>query len=91
MLIVSVHLHSAITGKVSEIARMQIVNDGTGVGELGHYRCRSYRGRDTNQLNNCTISRQGEVKNYQRRKLHVWNLVARSLERMGYGWPGIER
>jgi hypothetical protein len=91
VLIVRVELHSGITGKVTEIARMEIINDGTGIGSMGHYTCRSFRGRDHNQLNNRTTSRTGVVKNYPRRKLHVWNLVARSLERMGYGWPGIER
>ena len=85
MLVVSVELHSAITGQVTEIARMHIANDGTGIGRLGHYDVKSLRGNTEKQLNKRTPQRQARVLNYPREELHVWNLVARALERLGYG------
>lgn len=37
MIVVKVELHSAITGKVSEIGRMEICNTGEGTSEVGEY------------------------------------------------------
>lgn len=85
MLIVRVELHSAITGQVTEIARMEICNDGTALNsQVGNYDVRTLRGRDSATLNKRTIQRKGKVLNYRRQALHVWNLVQLSLTRMGY-------
>lgn len=91
MLVVRVELHSAITGKISEIARMIIANDGTGHGSSGNYWGRAAKGviegdtmippaimHDSRKL------RHAEVKEYARKSLHVWNLVSRMLSAMGY-------
>lgn len=88
MLIVKVELHSAITGKKTEIARMMIDNIG-GDETRGDYRCRIYRGRDKRaltsaMLRNSTV-REGRVLGHRRLALHVWHLVAKALAAMDYG------
>lgn len=85
MLIVRVELHSAITGQVSEIARMRIFNDGTGDRDHGNYKGRTFRGRDAAALDTQVKVRDGEVKQYARLNHHVWNLVAKMLKVMKYG------
>ena len=84
MLVVRVELHSAITGRVSEIARMNIANTGGGTGKNGDYRCETLRGRDKAVLDRRQVQREGKVLNYPRVSIHVWHLVARALVAMGY-------
>lgn len=83
MLVVRVELHSAITGKVTEIARMIIGNVG-GSKNLGDYVCRTYRGRSAEDLDKRAVQRSGKVETYPRLSLHVWHLVGRCLVSMGY-------
>lgn len=88
MIVVKVELHSAITGKVTEIARAVIHNVG-GTNTHGDYKCFTLRGRDAEALEknmrNCGHHvRDGAVSAYPRLALHVWNLVARSLASMRY-------
>lgn len=85
MLIVRVELHSAVNGRVTEIARLVIANDGTGSKTVGNYRGHAYRGRAASQLDRRVVTRTGSVRDYPRLRLHVWNLVARMLSSMGYG------
>lgn len=85
MLIVRVELHSAITGEITEIARMHIANCGDSPTiTLGIYDCITYKGRDSGALDNCLVSHEGEVLKYHRLSSHVWNLVARCLAAMNY-------
>lgn len=84
MLIVRIELHSAVTGQVSEIARMEIVNDGTGTQTRGNYKCRVLRGRCAAEFNRRTVAKSGKVNNYPRLRLHVWNLVCCALDAIGY-------
>src|SRR5690348_5419520 len=50
MIIVRVELWSAITGAKTELARMCIVNDGTGTAARRNYFGKTFRGRSTAQL-----------------------------------------
>ena len=84
MIIVRVELHSAKTGKVTELARMCMANSDTGTETHGNYHGSTYVGRDTAALNRRQVSRQGTVEGYARKQLHVWNLVNRMLTSMGY-------
>jgi hypothetical protein len=91
MLVVRVELESAITGEMSEIARMIIANDGTGTGDRGNYWARAAKGTVQNDhmipaaiMHESRKLRHAEVKDYPRQSLHVWNLVARMLQAMGY-------
>ena len=88
MIIVRVELHSAITGETTELARMMIDNIG-GSQNLGDYRARTYRGRNTEALNRGSVQREGRVLRHARLREHVWNLVGKALSSMGYGNPGV--
>lgn len=86
MLVVKVELYSAITGKITEIARMMIYNEG-GPRTLGDYGVAVYRGRDEDTLNKKTVIRRAKVKNHPRLREHVWNLVTKALVAAGYKEP----
>lgn len=88
MLVVRVELHSAITGEVTEIARMDIANVG-GSQAHGDYHGVTYRGRRA--LDEAAWGPQrlpplrwGSIANYPRLTRHVWHLVSRMLNSMGY-------
>lgn len=83
MIIVRVELHSAITGKITELARMAICNVG-GTADRGDYSCETFRGRSRTTLDDRRRQRSGSVKGYPRLKIHVWHLVARALAAMNY-------
>jgi hypothetical protein len=83
MIVIRVELHSAVTRKVTEIARMHITNIG-GSRQVGHYSARTYRGRSSEQLSRGEVQRQDSIRNYPRLSLHVWHLVARALVAMKY-------
>lgn len=88
MLIVRVELWSAITGKVTEIARMQIANDGAASAtnpRLGDYVARTFTGRDTAALDRGRVTRTGHVRRWPRLDRHVWGLVHAALDACGYG------
>ena len=84
MIIVRVELHSAITGAVTELARMRICNDGSGSATHGNYSGSTFRGRDKAALDRAIVSRSAGLSDYPRQSQHIWNLVARMLQRMGY-------
>lgn len=79
MLVVKVELHSAVTGEISEIARMRIYNDSSGTRTRSHYVGDVFRGRSFEALDKTTVHKSGTVKNWPRLDRHVWNLVATML------------
>jgi hypothetical protein len=90
MLVIKVELHSAISGEVSEIARMVVDNIG-GTTNKGDYRVRTLRGRSRDSLEKAMLSlpigaqREARVLGHPRLREHVWNLVAKALFAMNYG------
>jgi hypothetical protein len=87
MLIVRVEMHSAVTGEVTEIARMEIVNDGTSnFHNIGHYWVRTLRGRTKADLDRRNIIKESRIEDWPRMRKHVWCLVSKALGRLGYGW-----
>lgn len=84
MIVIRVELHSAATGKVTELARAHICNVG-GDARRGDYDCLTLRGRSKELLDRGTAQRRGSVKGYPRQAIHVWNLVAEALIAMRYG------
>lgn len=84
MIIVSVHLASAVTGEVTELARLYIDNIG-GTRQLGDYRVRTLRGRSSAAFARAQVQREGRVEKHPRLREHVWNLVANALSATGYG------
>lgn len=85
MIVVSVSLHSAVSGETIELARMELANDGTGTSARSSYDGKVLTGRSRLALNMGRVLKLGRVENYPRQRLHVWNLVARMLSQMGYG------
>jgi len=83
MIIIRVELHSGVTHKVTEIARMRISNIG-GTRERGDYRAETFRGRSAQQLARLIRQRAATISDYPRLSIHVWHLVARALVGMGY-------
>lgn len=84
MIIIRVELHSAITHKITELARMCIANDGTGNHSLRNYNGFVYRGRDKKALDKVTIQRTARVENHPSERMHIWHLVAKMLKNLGY-------
>lgn len=85
MLVVNVHLKSAISSsRDAELARVIIANVG-GTATRGDYRCMALWGRGTEQLDKMKVIRTGDVTNHARQREHVLNLVAKALISMGYG------
>jgi hypothetical protein len=85
MIVVRVELWSAITGAKTELARMHISNRGTNANpRRGDYEGAAFIGRDSAALDRLAVSKRGELKDFPRQQLHVWNMVARMLAAMGY-------
>ena len=89
MIVVRVELHSAITGKVEELARM-VINKTGGTHTIRDYRARALRGRSRAALDRAwdfqlKPTREGHVYGHSRLALHVWHLVAKALSSMEYG------
>lgn len=84
MIVIRVELHSAITGRVTELARM-IISHASGGANRADYDCATLRGRCKADLDKRKVQRQGDVKDYPRQAIHVWNLVAEALTAMKYG------
>lgn len=87
MIVVRVELHSAITGRVTELARMHLANQIVRTTEnhhFGDYAVKTFIGRNAKSLDKLRVQREGVVDNYPRLRLHVWNLVTRALCGLGY-------
>lgn len=83
MIVVRVELHSAITRRVTELARMHICNVG-GTHTKGDYSVETFRGRDKEALDKRIVQRSGKVQGHSRLALHVWSLVAKALVAVKY-------
>lgn len=82
MILVKIELHSARTGKVTEIGRMEITNTGLGTQKRGEYDVALMRRGTTDK-----VQRRGMVRDYPRLSYTVWELVRRALV-AGLGkWP----
>lgn len=85
MIIVKVELHSANTGQVTELARMDICNEGTmTIPSKGNYVAMTFRGRSKEALARRTVMKSTHLLNWPREAYHVWNLVCKMLIQMGY-------
>jgi hypothetical protein len=89
MIVVRIEAANA-RGNITEIARLEIVNDGTGSPLVGFYDGRAFHGPgfDPRSLPHAAPAelelREGRVINYPRKRAHVLNLVAAMLHAMGY-------
>jgi hypothetical protein len=83
MIVVRVELHSAITKRVTELARMHICNIG-GTADRGDYSVETFRGRDKEALDRRVVTRKGNIRDYPRLAIHVWHLVYEALKALKY-------
>jgi len=74
MIIVKIELHSAVTGKVTELGKLHIINDGTGDASKGNYDVHKY-GKNGRQL-----LAHARVERHARRSRTIFNLLRRALE-----------
>jgi hypothetical protein len=86
VIVVKIELHSAVTGKVTEIGRAYIANDGNGTAARGNYNAAICRRGTTAQpssyktaMGNERPARTGRVENFPRKSYNVWRLVSRAL------------
>lgn len=89
MIVVKVELWGARTGKVRELFRMTLSNDGTqGDGNRGNYDVALFRkgttvitkkGSNIIRSGSTGVLRRGRVENFPRRSYHVGRLVLRAL------------
>ena len=79
MIVVKVELHSAITGKITEIGRMHIANICTGTKTLG-----DYVGTTFKKPKFTLPIKRGMVIGHQRLSKPVWVLIKKMLSEMGY-------
>lgn len=91
MIVVRVELWSAVNGRVTELARMAISNDGQGTDAACDYDGVTFKGRSAEALTaamrrgDAGVTRRGRVTGHRRHDLHVWHLVGKMLAAMGYG------
>ncbi len=79
MIVVKVELHSAVTGKVTELGVMHISNDGSlGNTSKGNYDVTVFR------KNSDTINCKGRVENHARHSLSIWSLLRKALQSVSY-------
>lgn len=84
MIVIRVELHSAVTGEVTELARMYITNNGTGDIHKRNYTINTIKGRSTEALNRGQVMRAGTINQWPSPRLHVWNLVYQALVKLDY-------
>ncbi len=86
MLVITIDLHSAITGKKKNLGTIIIANDGTGSDTKGNYWGRAYRaGMTLSSWHTKRPIRTAEVKGHPRMRFSVWHLVTEMLINLGYG------
>jgi len=85
MLVISIKLHSAITGKISTLEEMVIFNDETGTGDNGNYTALLHPEEINFEKGVFDgVSRETQIKNHPRLDAPVWNLLAKALKGFGY-------
>jgi len=72
MIIVKIELHSAVTGKVTELGRLHITNDGTGTELRGNYHVEKLGKRRW-------LLARGRVENWPRKSASIFRLLRRAL------------
>ena len=89
MLVAILEQHDPATGKVTELGRLLVANDGTGDEQMGHYEVRA--GVGTNPIRESRTHwiwhhprLLGRVEGHDRRG-EAWDLVAKALAALGYG------
>lgn len=83
MIVVSVHLMSAVTRETTQLGKMLICNDDT-----GDFKHRNYNSQIKRKPDFKDVTRIGRLENHNAPALTIWHLVARMLKGMGYAGNG---
>lgn len=73
MIVVKIELHSAITGQVTELGRLHVINDGTGTSLRGNYGIEKFGKRQR-------FLGRARVEDWPRKSYSVFRLLKRALE-----------
>ena len=85
MLIVTVELESAVTGKTTLLGKALIYNDGTGTQTRGNYDIRvGRRGQGDPYVIYNRPARSGHVTGHPRLRASVWSLITKALQAARY-------
>lgn len=76
MIVVKIELHSALTGQVTPLGYLRIINDGTGTPKRGNYDVVKI-GKNGRRLDNA------RVEDYPRRSYNIFRLLRKALEALG--------
>lgn len=80
MIVVKVELHSAKTKKITKLAEMRIINDGTsGRAMRGNYDAHVLRKPDFMR-----ITREAHIDDWPSVQRTIWHLIGAFLKNMGY-------
>jgi len=79
MIVVRVELHSAVTGRVTTIGLMRLVNDGTGTPWIGNYDVQIMRHGSAGRPR-----KANRVEGHRRRALPIWTLIRKALDALKY-------
>lgn len=79
MIVVSIELLSARTGKRSLIGAMTLTNDATGSELRGNYNVKVYRKHPNGGVSE-SVQRTARVEDYPRLAYNVWRLVMKALK-----------
>lgn len=79
MIVITIELWSAVTGKKTKLGEMHIANDGTGTDS----KC-DYDGRVMRKPDFKGVTRTGRVEGHRRHAQTVWHLLGKMLKSMGY-------
>jgi hypothetical protein len=85
MIVVTVQLVSAITGKTTTLGQALISNDGTGTQASGNYRAAFGRKGQEGHHIFVKPARRSVVTGFPRLRLNVWHLLKLALDNAGYG------
>jgi hypothetical protein len=80
MIVVTVELWSAKTGKKTEIGKMHISN----IGVSEDMRVGDYSGTVMRKPDFKRVTKHGSIKGHRRLDQPIWNLVRKMLANMGY-------
>ena len=77
MIVVKIEFHQASTGRVVEMGRAEISNDGTGSGTVGNYVMQIFKGAHYSKRTN-EVWKQGRLYGWPRKSKRVgpWELLA---------------
>jgi hypothetical protein len=80
MIVIKVELHSAVTGRITQLGKMIIANDGKSYDpNIG-----SYDGVVLRKPDFKIVTRMGRIESHKKHAETIWHLIGKMLSNMGY-------